>query len=318
MKTNFVNIMKRTGKAIAMSARKHAPEIFLGTGIVATGVGVVLACKATRKADTVRAEHDQKIAESEALIGQVCEDGTTYTEEDAQMDIHNEKIKKYVDVVKAYLPAGICIVGGMALTVGGHIILRNRYSALCTAYNGLSLAYAKLKKSIQDNAEELGYSADKVINQAQNETTKELKKIKDRVMVSDDLFDEGSRYFSQSNAINAAYLSSQMAYANQKLWEDGVVSLADVRKGLGLKVNPIHYQFGWVKGEGDNYVDFGRTCERFIHANTSHELENKTVLGVALEFNCISLYNYSMKDLMKKGWSEEEADFATRMALKSA
>ena len=100
---SIFNSIATTFKGIAASAKQHSPEILIVGGIIG-GIGtVVLACRATLKAD-------EAIKEAKSGLEKVAECQNTmtpeeYSEEDAEKDRRTIYIQTAVKVAGHYLPA---------------------------------------------------------------------------------------------------------------------------------------------------------------------------------------------------------------------
>ena len=141
-------------KSIARVAKvgivKHAPEILMGVGAVSFVGTVVVASRATIKAQDILYDHHEKlddIKQAEAM--------EVYTAEDAKTD----KIKVYTQttlaMVKDYAPAAGLGVLSMTCFFGAFGIIKKRYTTLAIAYNALSESFALYRKRvIEDKGEE--------------------------------------------------------------------------------------------------------------------------------------------------------------------
>ena len=100
---SIFNSIATTFKGIAASAKQHSPEILIVGGIIG-GIGtVVLACRATLKAD-------EAIKEAKSGLEKVAECQNTmtpeeYTEEDAEKDPRTIYIQTAVKGAGHHLPA---------------------------------------------------------------------------------------------------------------------------------------------------------------------------------------------------------------------
>jgi uncharacterized protein DUF6353 len=70
-------------------------------------------------------------------------------------------------------------------------------------------------------------------------------------------FDDNNLNFDpRSYENNAAFLHAQQSYANARLQAQGYLFLNDVYDMLGFNRTGSGQLVGWLKGTGDNYVDF--------------------------------------------------------------
>lgn len=129
---------------------KHAPEILMGVGAVSFVGTVVVASRATIKAQDILYDHHEKLDDIKQ-----AESMEVYTEEDAKTD----KIKVYTQttlaMVKDYAPAAGLGVLSMTCFFAAFGIIKKRYTTLAIAYNALSESFALYRKRvIEDKGEE--------------------------------------------------------------------------------------------------------------------------------------------------------------------
>ena len=70
-------------------------------------------------------------------------------------------------------------------------------------------------------------------------------------------FDETSTNWQRTQGYNQFFIQAQQNYANDLLKSRGHVFLNEVYDMLGLERSKAGAVVGWVKGNGDNYIDFG-------------------------------------------------------------
>jgi hypothetical protein len=261
-------ITNKVGREILV-AQKHSPAILVGASVVGVAATVILACRATLKLEEVLKEAEDKDAQIE---GAKALDSDEYTTEDAKKDGLTVRVQTAVKIAKLYAPAavvGILTVGAMT---GSHIIMNRRNL-------GLTAAYAALDKGFKDYrarvVEELGEDKDRefrvgVVERQMAVETDSGTDVK-TVKVADPktfehghsiyakIFDESNRNWQRQYSYNAMFLRSQQNYANDILKSRGHLFLNEVYAMLGLDHTRAGAVVGWVKGNGDSYVDFGIT-----------------------------------------------------------
>lgn len=292
-KTKLVAVSGRAGLKI----QKYSPEILLGVGIVSFAGTVVMACRATLKAQEVLEEHNDAMDMIEEAI-EVAADPEEYSEEDVKKDKMTTYCKTAVKLAKLYAPA--VALGALSLTsiLASRNILNKRYLAVTAAYNGLSEVFNTYRKRVRD---ELGDQMDRhfrygsEIQKVDTEYTDEngkTKKKKEEVenvdpekRCPDDtsvFFDEGNPNWDRNPEFCRAFLNAQCSIANNILQARGHIFLNEVYDMLGFPHTQIGSVIGWVKGLGDDYIDFGlynpenEEARRFVNGKSN---------AILLQFN---------------------------------
>ena len=139
-----------------LALKNASPTIMVIGGCIGVGVGVVLACKATLKADQILDEIEEEVNKVNHVRD--ITDEETYSEKDFQKDMTIVYAKGGARLVKLYLPAIIAIIGSLALILGGHRILLHRQLALAAAYEAVSKGYDAYRGRV---IEDLGEDADR-------------------------------------------------------------------------------------------------------------------------------------------------------------
>ena len=279
-------ITKLVGRKV-LTLQKHSPTILFAAGVVGVIGSAVLASRATLKLDEVLNETEAKLEKRERA--RVVEG---YTE----VDYHQDGVVIYTQaalkVARLYGPAIIAGGLGVAALTGSHIILNRRNGALMIAYAGLERGFKLYRERV---AKELGPDKDREF----------LWDMEDRTIVQEGpngpetvvikqpggtsaspytfIFDQCNQNWSHDRGYNQMFLSSQQQYANDLLRARGHVFLNDVLDSLGIDRTREGAILGWIKGNGDDYIDFGvfegdrHSGMRFVKGE-----EN----SVWLEFNC--------------------------------
>lgn len=260
---SLVPIFKRAGRKI----NKNTPEILLGAGIISTVVGVVTACKATLKVNTILSEASKTEEKMENSLGKPCSDGTIYTNEDKEEDKKILKKQTIAKVIKTFIIPSIFVIGGLTLIISGHEVLKNRYLTVVSGYNNLMALYNSVKT---DDKEEVKTDG------------------KEEVKTSDTqvLFDEYSSSFRTNNLVNASHLKGALQTVNHKFRNSNEPLLMnDVLDALGIPRTKMGARLGWAKQNGDEFISFGKECDKFIEDCSHHKYDNVDAIGVMLDFN---------------------------------
>lgn len=266
----LTNLTGRTGLKI----KKCSPEILLVMGIGSGAVATVLACRATLKVEGVLNNHKETVdtikdVRESVKQGDIPE--KEYSENDYNKDLAITYVKTGLEFVKIYGPAFSMGMISVGCLVGGHGIMRKRNVALMAAYKAVEESFGAYRKRVSD---ELGEEKDYIYkNGLSTETvtevetdeegkTKKVKKEKINLENADPsqyarFFDEGCKEWTKTPEYNLMFLKSQQNYFNDLLKVRGNVFLNEVYDALGIPRTKAGCVVGWVRGEGDNFIDFG-------------------------------------------------------------
>lgn len=292
---NIISTVVSTTKALPAKAKmtviKNAPVLCLAAGVGGVIGGVVLACKATRKSDAVINEFHEYETYCEGLVGKPCSDGTTYSEEDKNSDVKNEKIKTTVKVAKNYILAVLVIAASIGFICGGYKIISNRATRLATTLNAVLIgekAYRQRVASVVgDEAEqELYYGKHVEVDEEGNTiVTYEVPK-----MGLACVFDDNNANFGHSNTMNAKWLCNIYQQLNRRYETVGHIFVIDVLEELGYHEEDIVFSdlrcaktWGWKKGVTDD-MDWGVVFDEFIERAQSNEFDSMAPISVILDF----------------------------------
>jgi hypothetical protein len=247
----------------ALVAQKHSPTLLFAVGVAGVVTTVVLASRATLKMEEILVEAEKRRAD----IGDALELETEeYSLEDAHKDGVTNRVKTAVAIGKLYAPAVAVGVVSVGCLTGSHVILSRRNVALTAAYAGLDKVFKEYRARVVD---ELGVDKDEefrygtidkeiVVETDEGPKTKTVKVADKKKGLYTFLFDETTtQNWQRRQSYNQMFLNAQQDYANQLLNARGHVFLNDVLDALGLDRTPAGAVTGWIKGEGDGYIDFG-------------------------------------------------------------
>lgn len=252
------NAVTSTAGRQILQAQKHSPTLLFAGGVVGLAATVVVACRATLKADALIAEHKSNLKHIERL------EHIDYTEDDRRKDKALLVAQTSLKIAKVYLPA----VGLAALTVtsftSSHVILSRRNTGLMAAYAALDKGFKEYRARVR---EQFGDEKDRefkhglldreVIMDEDGEIIRTVETGYAGPSVYARFFDEGSRFWRRSALHNKVFLTSQQNYLNDLLHAQGHVFLNEAYDALGLQRSKQGAVVGWVQGHGDDYIDFG-------------------------------------------------------------
>lgn len=275
-----LGIVTRLAGRAGLVLSKHAPTILTAAGTVGFIGTTVLASKATLKVE-------ETIAEEAALLVKVHEahEEGKLTDKYATRDKVILYTRMSTKLGKLYAPALILGAASIASLITGHGIMLKRNASLAAAYAAVDQAFKTYKKKI-----EAKFGKDAVLDAlvstteeelTRNEPTLEAIAAVDAVSPYGVIFDEDNHNWSADEDLSALHLKCQEQYANDILQTRGHIFLNEVYKMLGFPHTPAGAVTGWVKGQGDDFVDFNIQDGIF----EGEDKNGRTVTKWALDFN---------------------------------
>ena len=264
--------------------KKYAPEILTYGGLAAMGVGTVFACKQTPKAVTIVEDTKKQLAvikatEEEAANNNrlVKRDGglISYSQQDFKKDITIAHVNNIKALAKTYAVPGLMLIGGTAMVLGGHGILRKRNAVAIATLSSVIEGFNKYRGNV---IKELGETADKhfrfgkgtpdvieTVDAESGEVTQEKSSTDGFAEFPEDdprffiYSKETSPDFYKGNLLmDLANLRSFQNHADDILHIEGNISVNRIRQICGVKAIDEGLDNGYVvDGNGDGYVDFG-------------------------------------------------------------
>lgn len=279
MKNNWLSKVSTSAARFAGKAeftiKKNSPEILLGAGIVGFVGTVVLACRATCRADEVLEFHRRKIKDIEDAkeIADADPEGEmSYDVEIYRQDKAIRYLKTTGSLAKLYAPTVAVGALSLACILTSRNIMQKRYLGVVAAYNGLSAAFEEYRKRVRD---EYGEGLDKhfrygttyeelPVYDENGKKTKEKEQVENTdtgmVMQTDDscrFFDSSNPNWDKNPTFSMMWLRGQQNILNDILHTRGHVFLNEVYDALGFPHTPQGAVLGWIDGEGDDCIDFG-------------------------------------------------------------
>lgn len=279
MKNNWLDKIgtsaaKFAGKA-EFTIKKNSPEILLGAGIVGFVGTIVLACRATCRADEVLEFHRRKIKDindAKEIADADPEGEMSYDVEIYRQDKAIRYLKTTGSLAKLYAPTVAVGTLSLACILTSRNIMQKRYLGIVAAYNGVSAAFEEYRKRVRD---EYGENLDKhfrygttydelPVYDENGKKTREKEKVEKTetgmVMPNDDscrFFDSSNPNWDKNPTFSMMWLRGQQNILNDILHTRGHVFLNEVYDALGFPHTPQGAVLGWIDGEGDNCIDFG-------------------------------------------------------------
>lgn len=252
-------ITSKFGRQI-LKGKKHAPVVLFVAGAVGVVGATVLACRATLKMHDVLDEIQTDLEKARTL------ESPDYSDTDRQKDLALIYLKGSGRIFTMYAPAvGLGVLSILALT-GSHVMLTKRNAAAVAAYAAIDKGFREYRQRVMA---ELGEDKDRefrygTIEREIVEETDEGPVVKTIKQIGPNgksiyarFFDEHNRSWQKDPHYNQMFLQCQQNYANDLLKARGHVLLNDVYDMLGLERSKEGCVVGWVKDDGDGYIDFG-------------------------------------------------------------
>ena len=279
MKNNWLSKVSTSAAKFAGKAeftiKKNSPEILLGAGIVGFVGTIVLACRATCRADEVLEFHRRKIKDindAKEIADADPEGEMSYDIEIYRQDKAVRYLKTTGSLAKLYAPTIAVGTLSLACILTSRNIMQKRYLGVVAAYNGLSAAFEEYRKRVRDEYGEgldkhfrYGTTYDELpVYDENGKKTKEKEQVEKTetgmVMQTDDscrFFDSSNPNWDKNPTFSMMWLRGQQNILNDILHTRGHVFLNEVYDALGFPHTPQGAVLGWIDGEGDDCIDFG-------------------------------------------------------------
>lgn len=296
MKFGFKAIKLLANRGL-LKVKAASPEIMLGIGIVC-GVGaIVTACIASRKVDKVVEEIHEDLDILEEGLEKAKDEGDTEKAQSYKKEIVKVWAGAAWKFAKLYGPTLFLTMASGASILTSHGILKKRYLTTAAAYKALDEAYKAYRENVETQFGladgEKALAAQSVYKEADVENENgEVEKVKGLVMNPDkskspyefdyNRFTAPSTWDKSPDMIDA-FLRAAQEYFTHRLNSVGHVFLNEVLDYLGLERTTMGQLVGWMKGAGDDYVDFGYLDGFIKDYNLDSDLCTK---NVRLNFNC--------------------------------
>ena len=247
-------------------AKKHAPELMIGAGILGFGATIYETVKATNKTNDILDEKEATVATIEAMRDECCE--AEYPERYYEQDMKETNRRARWGLVRAWAPVGTLGAASVISILGGYRVLNGRYVATAAAYKVLENGFDRYRGNVVERfgkdmdyqllhdikAEELEkarkeQSENKEI-EADNKRRKVLKKHKKTAYdegyngIYDEYSDRWQRYWNAEQVLH--YLKTKQNELNDKLKIRKHLFVNEVYDALGLERTPQGQVTGWI------------------------------------------------------------------------
>lgn len=256
--------IKAAGKHAAqrglLLGKKYAPEILLTVGVGGVLTAGVLGAKQTLKLEPVIDRTNEKLDTLRALA----------TAEDDNVERYShDKTRIYInagaEVVKIYSGPVLLATASVGCILASHGIMRRRNAGLLAIVGVLETSIANYRERVVEKygeEEDAEFASGYRLVERKNEESGETEVV--RVLDPKApkpyarIFGRNtSRIWDPTPEYNVITINAQQVFANQKLQAVGHVFLNEIYDSLGLEHSREGALVGWVKGQGDDYIDFG-------------------------------------------------------------
>lgn len=255
---------------------KYLPEIMLGGSIITGAAAIATTALASYKVKDKLDELDENNATD---------------------------IEKALSLCKLYAtPAGLAVTS-VTLGVGAFTKMKGRYIGAVAAYNGIKMTFDNYRDRVKkDQGEEKDYeymtgsSKAKIVNIDENGVQTEVEEehasivpgLSQYAIIWDEYLPNGQQNhnWDQNTNFNYMFLKTQESIMNDMLQSRGHVFLNEVLEAIGYPHTQAGAVVGWVKGHGDDIIDFGlynnetERIKRFVNGNQNTIILDFNVDGV--------------------------------------
>lgn len=265
---NFKSMMSHTGFWV----KSKSPELLVTGAIIAAMGSIILAIRATPKAQMVIGNANVKI---KRIKEEMNNDNEEYPVSLGKRDLTKAYAKTVFDVGMLYLPT----IVGFGLTVGGilssHKIMKGRNMAIAAAYTTLENGFksyrnrvaAKVGEKVENDIYRNMYSEDKeiVIDKDGNEVVTVKKVMGPHIEVDSNfsvIYDKNASNWTRDTNMVLNLLAMKEKWLNQKLIFTGALFLHEVYEELGIDIAVLGDTkaqaarcLGWIYDPSDNTRD---------------------------------------------------------------
>lgn len=266
----IVNSVKTAVSGLNLKLIKYSPEISIGAGLVLGGLAIGSSIIATLKIDTVLTEREETL---EKIENGVIDESLEYTAEDAESDKKKLQMQTAFKIAKLYLPTIIFAGTGAFCILKGFNKMKSRYLGMTALYNSLMLVHKNYRDRVKEKVgeeEELKIYLNEGNMEITNIDEKGKKTVENKsVLLGDTHISQYATVFGpflpngkknvewdKNRNFNLMFLKARESIANDRLQSRGYVFLNEVLDSIGLPMTTEGALVGWIKGHGDNCIDF--------------------------------------------------------------
>lgn len=255
------NIFVSNVKQISNKASKNSPAILIFLGLTGMLTTVVMACKATPKANEALEELYDERLQSDKEVGKV-----------------KQKMQEVRAVAPAYIPTAIMGLTSAACFIGSYKISAKRTAALATAY---SLTDKTLKEYQRKVIETIGERKEEKLR---DEISRD--RVNNNPPIDEEIINTGNGEQLCLDTLTGRYFRSSVdtirkaeSLLNRRIYTEMYVSLNDFFDEIGLPHCGIGDDIGW---NVDNEIDF----------DFSSQLTQSNVPCLVIEYDYAPRYDF--------------------------
>lgn len=271
----------------ALVAQKVGPDAMVYFGMVGIAVATVMIVKKADEVDDILDEHKDRVDQVRA---------EAKDDKERRKGMAKAYAKTGKDVVRTFGPVATLYFASATCILGGHNIVRKRYAGTAAAYKVLEESFdgyrSRVKEAVGEEKEKDLYlgrkKQDITVKEIAEDGTEVEKTIKDAYVVDGlpspyaKFFDKMSREWQDNLEYNLMFLRQTQNYFNHVLQANGHVFLNEVYDALDIPRTSEGAVVGWVKGAGDDFIDFGIYD---LYNDASREFVNGYTQSILLDFN---------------------------------
>lgn len=260
--------VKAFGSKVAKKVSKRSPEICVALGVIGMGATVVMACKATLKADEVLDKLAADKAKIEDTKKQVEESksGIAYDEKDAKRDLAIAYKDAAIGFAKLYWRPALTGAISLGLILASLGIMKKRNATLIAAATAIDERFKEYRKRVTERFGEdvereirTGVKKGKQMVQVVDPETGEVSEVEEETTTIEDAIltrpeeyatvifsSDTSAAFQKGDMIyNESFIDGVVAYWNRILNYRGYVLMSEVLNQLGVPLRNEHLISGW-------------------------------------------------------------------------
>lgn len=284
---NVGSTLARTSGKIRFWGKRNTPELLIATSIVAGFGSVVLAVKATTKAEPVMEKANKDISEiKEKMNDDNLLANNEYSKEAGRKDLAKAYGRTFIELTKLYGPSALCFGASVASTLGSHKVMKGRMAGLAAAYTTVERAFDNYRGRVRDKIGEKAemdvyhnnFNEKREVTTTKDGVEKDVKRNVKNPHVDDNdgfvwVFDASHPEWHRHGRLNLDYILYVEKAVNEKFKLQGHMFLWDVYKMLGAEPSQIGRTklqaakvLGWLydpsDANKDNYISFGLSDEQ--------------------------------------------------------
>lgn len=280
---NAGSFIARTSGRVKFWGKRNTPELLVATGIVSAAGSVLLAIKATTKAEPVMEKANKDITEIKRKMNDAnLLANNEYSKEAGRKDLAKSYGRTFVELGKLYGPSALCFGVSVTSILGSHKVMKGRMAGLAAAYTTMERAFENYRGRVRDKIGDkgeldifqnnYGEKRDITITDKEGNEKEGKKKVKNPHTDIEDgfvwIFDATHPEWRRQGRVNLDYIIYVEKAVNDKLRLQGHMFLWDVFKILGAEPSQLGKEklkaskvLGWIYDPEDpnlqNYISFG-------------------------------------------------------------